>query len=109
MKITDEQEASRTNKLVSAAKAMISGQVGVTVGSMTIKNKLIWLGTDWEERYPIFNEYFKELPLDIPIGSERLNWNLEKLLELDPQLAKLEYEYRAKLFKSCADIIEQHG
>ena len=54
MKITDEQEISRIKKLVSAAKAMISGQVGVTIGSITIKNKLIWLGIDWEEKYPIF-------------------------------------------------------
>lgn len=109
MEITEEQSTSRKKKLVSSAKAMISGQVGITVGAMAIANKLRWLGDDWREEYPIFKEYYGSLPVDLPIGSERLNWNLDKLLELDPELAQIELTYRAKLFEACATIIKKHG
>lgn len=109
MEITKEQEVARIKKLVSSAKAMISGQVGITVGALAISNKLGWLGEEWNEKYPIFKKYYSALPTELPIGSDRLNWNLEKLLELDPELANFEFKYRSELFKACANIINQHS
>lgn len=109
MNITEKQSIARKKKLVSSAKAMISGQVGITVGAMAVANKLRQLGEEWSKAYPIFKVYYSELPMDLPIGSERLNWNIEKLLALDPELAQLEFKYRAKLFEACATIINKHG
>lgn len=76
---------------------------------MAVSNKLRWLGDEWVDKYPIFKEYYRALPIELPIGSERLLWNLDKLLNLDPELAQLEYNYRAKLFKTCCTIIKNHS
>lgn len=109
MDMTDEQKIARTKRLVSAARAVISGQVGITVGTFAISNKLYWLGRDWEEKYNIFKEYRSVLPLELPVGAERLKWNLDRILEFDPILAKIEYQYRSRILETCVEIIKKHG
>ncbi|GAA5446263.1 hypothetical protein Misp06_04480 [Microbulbifer sp. NBRC 101763] len=108
MSLTIEQEIARTKKLVSAAKSVVSGQVGITIGSKSVSNKLYWLGPEWEERYPIFKEFHSALPLDIPVGVERLEWNPDLLLELDPVLAEIEFKFRPRILEACIAIIKQH-
>lgn len=109
MKLPPEQQISRTQKLVSAARSVLSGQVGMTVGVQTLSNKLDLLGNDWEYRYRLFNKYLSTLPLDIPVGTERLHWNHEKLLKTDRKLAKFEFKWRAKIMAKCAEIIKNHS
>lgn len=109
MGVTHEQKIARIKRLVSAARAVVSGQVGFTVGAFTISNKLFWLGRDWEEKYNVFKEYRSALPLELPVGTERLKWNLDRILEFDPVLAKIEYQYRSRILEACVEIIKQHG
>ena len=109
MKMTKEQEISRIKKLVSTAKSIVTGQVGLTIGSFTLSNKLSCLGNDWEAKFPVFNEYRSVLPLDIPVGTERLTWKLEKILEVDPILAKIENKHRSEILEACVNIIKEYG
>ncbi|MFO1370794.1 MAG: hypothetical protein U1F46_17580 [Marinagarivorans sp.] len=109
MPLPSEQIKARENRLVAAVKAVLSGQVGLTVGSIGLRKKLSHIDRELLAKYPIFEEYCSALPLDMPVGTERLHWNLEIVLKSDPKLAKLEFKYRAKLLKSCADIIKEYS
>ena len=107
--MTPEQEKARTKKLVSSAKTIISGQVGITVGSNKLLGKLQWLGKDWEDKFPIFREYYDSQPVNIPVGTERLYWNPDKVLETDLQLSQLESKFRPKILEACVIIIKDYG
>ena len=99
------QKISREKRLLSSAKALLTLQVGLTIGCKSIYNKLYWLGDDWLMKYPFFGKYLGDLPVDIPIGTERLEWNDDILLEKDDVLSKYEYKNRKELLVECQKII----
>jgi hypothetical protein len=107
--MTPDQEASRRKKLTSAARAMLSQQVGLTVGASRIANCLFWLGAETEQKYPVFRRFLHAIPGDIPIGGARLLWNPEALLPTDQRLAPIEVQYREQLFRECIEIIRANG
>ena len=108
MNLTSEQKIARTKRLVSAARSVFSGHVGITWGANAIYNKLRWLGDDWVNQYDIFEEYVT-LPTIVPSGSLRLLWNPDKVLEVDAKEAKRELKYRQRIMMACAEIIKNHS
>ena len=48
-------------KLVSAARAIVTYQVGLPVGCLRIRGILRWLQPHIELSYPVFDEYLKSL------------------------------------------------
>jgi hypothetical protein len=72
-------------KLVSAARAIVTYQVGLTVGSTRIRKILFFLRPHIELSYPIFDEYLKEWT-GLPITSERLHWSRDSLRMYDKKL-----------------------
>ncbi len=73
--MTPEQEIARLAKLVSAAKALLSLQVGLAVGASRVRNALSWLGATYEQKHPVFKDFIDNIPRDIPLGGARLLWN----------------------------------
>ncbi|EGR1985732.1 TPA: hypothetical protein GRI96_24845 [Vibrio parahaemolyticus] len=102
--MTPEQKTARLKRLVSAAISLVTGQQGIHV-----LRCLYDLGDDWVERYPIYTEFRSALPAEVPISTERLLWHFDKVLELDPLLAKVEYNFRAKLMSESFLIIEKYS
>ncbi len=107
--MTPEQETARLKRLVSAARCLVTGQQGITVASNHLLSCLYDLGDDWVTNHPIYAEFRNALPTEVPIGTERLLWNYEKVLELDPLLAKIEGKYRTKLMRESFVIIEKYS
>jgi hypothetical protein len=107
--MTPEQELARRRKLVSAAKALLSLQVGIAVGAMRMVGVLRQLGRPYEESHPIFSKFIDSIPRSIPLGGARLLWNPERMLELDELLAPVEAAYRRMLMAECIRIIEIYG
>jgi len=106
--MTPEQEIARRKQLVSAAKALLSLQVGISVGCVRIGKILHWLTLQDDEQYRIFNQ-FNRATAGLPIGNERLLWVHPALLEHDAKLAKIEAEFRPKLLSACVAIIDKYG
>jgi len=104
--MTPEQELARRRKLVSAAKALLSLQVGIAVGAMRVEGVLRWLGRPYEESHSIFSKFIDSIPRSIPLGGARLRWNPERMLELDEVLAPIEAKYRRMLMEECIRIID---
>ena len=107
--MTPEQEKARKKKLVSAARGIVSGQIGITVDCRRIESCLYHLGENWGKEHPVFSNYLQQFPLNMPVGSGRLLWNLDKVLETDPALAQLEFDARKQIMEACVDIIKSYS
>ena len=106
--MTPEQEISRRKKLVSAAKALLSLQVGLAVDASRIQNILLWLGKAYEREHPLFAFFIANIPPDIPLGGARLLWRSEVMLETDDRLARIEANFRRALLNECVKIIDRY-
>ncbi|EMY6776883.1 TPA: hypothetical protein ACVOYQ_004087 [Vibrio alginolyticus] len=107
--MTSEQKTARLKRLVSAARSLVTGQQGITLAANRVLRCLYDLGDDWVERHPIYAEFRRALPAEVPISTERLLWHFDKVLELDPLLAKVEYKFRAKLMCESFLTIEKYS
>ena len=106
--MTPDQEIARKKQLVSAAKALLSLQVGIGIGCVRINKILHWLSLQDDHRYHVFKQFFAKA-MDLPIGNERLLWARSALLEQDAKLAEIEAEFRPKLLRACMAIIDTYG
>lgn len=107
--MTPEQKDARLRRLVSAARALLSLQVGLYVGARRIENSLIWLGPEFKTKHRIFSEFTDAVPRDIPVGTARLLWHPEAMLATDGKLASVEARFRTQLLAECVDIVRHYG
>jgi hypothetical protein len=106
--MTPDQEIARKKQLVSAAKALLSLQVGIGVGCIRIGKILSWLGLHGQETFEVFQQFFKAT-VGFPIGNERLLWATDALLAKDAELAKIEAIFRPAILAACVAIISTYG
>jgi hypothetical protein len=45
---------------------------------------------------------------DLPLGTERLNWNIEKLIELEVGIEKADMKYKYEILRNCKNIIDKY-
>ena len=102
-----QQHQSLIRKLVANARAIISYQVGLPVGCVKMNKILIWLAAFEKLDYPIFNDYLKDTT-ELPISTERLQWNRESLRKYDERLLQINLRYREKVIDTCFEIIEKY-
>ncbi len=103
------QSVTHLKKLVSAARAIVTYQVGLPVGSIRIGRILSSLQPLIELSYPVFDEYLKALT-GLPISSERLEWSRERSLRVhDKKLEAANIKFRDAIFEACYEIIDSHG
>ena len=107
--MTPEQHTGNIAKLVSAARALLSGQVGISVGALRINNLLRWLGAEVDGEFPQFRDFLSQVPASVPLANERLHWETDALLTADRQLAEIESKARVQLMSACAQIIRTYG
>lgn len=99
---------SYLKKLVSAARAIVTYQVGLPVGCIRVSRALTWLRPHKNLTYPVFDTYLQALRA-LPISSERLRWSREALREADKKLEAICREFRDDIFEACYEIIDSYG
>jgi hypothetical protein len=107
--MTPEQEAARVKQLLAAARALVAGDVGLVLAARNIERALRLLGPAAPKGFTIFEEFHKAIPLDIPLGTARLNWTIDLLLDLDERQMKVESSFRPGLLKACAELMAKYG
>ena len=90
---------------MSAARALISNQIGFPLGCQRINKILHWI-RDSEISYPIFGRYAADTH-DLPIGTERLLCERNALLRFDERLERVNRKYRIEVLETCLDILER--
>ncbi len=93
-------------KLVSAARSVVTNQVGLPRGCTRIRAILFWLRPFEPLELPVFEEY-RIVTVNLPTGTERLYWNREALRERDVRLEAINREFRDRIFEACYNIIHQ--
>ena len=109
--MTDHLLHKRENyirKLVSNAKAIISNQIAIPLGVHKMTKIVTWINQieplesiDLE----IFAEYYSKTK-NYPLGSERLEYQIEYLKQLDVELDKLTLEYKDLIVEKCFEIVK---
>jgi hypothetical protein len=93
-------------KVVSAARAILTYQIGLPVGCQRVSRALIWL-KPYEANLPtIFNDYLAET-VGLPIGAERLEWDRNTLREKDIALEDINQRFRDRIFGTCWTLIDR--
>ena len=102
------KSVSYLKQLVSAARAIVTYQVGLPFGCIRIRKILIWIRPHKQLSYPVFDEYLDSLS-GLPISSERLMWSRDALREADKKLEAASRRFRDGIFEACYEIIDLHG
>ena len=106
--VNPDKRTSYLQKLVSAARAVVTYQVGLPHGCTRIRAILFWLRPFESLNLPVFEEYHAAT-LDLPTGTERLHWSREALRERDVRLEAINREFRDRIFEACYGIIDHYA
>jgi hypothetical protein len=99
---------SAAQKVVSAARAILADQIGLSAGCQRLRRALSWL-SPYETNLPtIADEYMKAVK-DLPVGSERLHWAREALKEKDIILESVNQKFRGRIIETCWALIDRFG
>ena len=101
-----DPRTAHLDKLVRAARAVITYQVGLPVGCERVNKLLYWLRPYQVLDYPVFGEYL-HATAGLPLGSERLECTWEALRRFDIQLEAANSQYRERVFEACYEILER--
>jgi hypothetical protein len=101
-----DTRTSYLRKLVSAARSIVTYQVGLPHGCARVEGILTVLRHLEPVEFPVFQEY-QSATLNLPTGTERLLWNREALRERDIRLEAINGDFRDRIFEACYDIIDR--
>lgn len=93
-------------RVVSAARAILTYQIGLPAGCQRMRRALIWL-KPYETNLPtVFDKYLEET-VGLPIGSERLEWDRKVLQEKDIALENINQRFRDRVFDTCWSLVDR--
>ncbi|MET0241995.1 MAG: hypothetical protein ABW174_00945 [Flavitalea sp.] len=109
MSKTSQSENSNKKKLVKNARAIISNQIAMPLGAVKMNKIIYWAkadGTFANIDLKVFNEYTDNFN-GSPVGTERLLWSSEALMEQDRALDQVTSKYKDAIIDKCFEIIEK--
>jgi hypothetical protein len=103
----NDSHYARLKELVSAARAVVTYQVGLPHGA----TRLSRIGHGMPDHVPQLDTIMRytDAIRELPIGSERLLWERSALRRLDIQLESINQQYRDALFAACFDLIDHYA
>jgi hypothetical protein len=106
MSYQNERRQQLIEKLVSNAKAIISNQVALPLGVQKMNKIIRWINDiePLKEDLSIFRDYDINTD-DLPLGTERLNWNIEKLIEIESEFDQANLLFKADILRKCKSLI----
>ena len=105
MKNPDKRDAA-VRRVVSAARLIVTYQIGLPVGCQRLSRALYWL-SPYEQNLPtVIDDYMKAV-LTLPIGAERLEWDRAALKEKDVALETINQKFRDRIFNTCWSLLDR--
>lgn len=110
MSLPPERREALRRKVLAAARAVVTYQVGLPHGATRLSG-LLWQAADQQvavcsRPHTVFRD-FKWAIAHLPHGTNRLYWSTAKLAYLDIELEARCAEYRERIFIACYEIIEE--
>ena len=106
-----DRARDRTNaiaRVVAAARAILTYQVGLSVGVARMRGAVSRLQHFETVECTLFNEYMNAVG-NLPIGSERLEWSPDVLREKDKELERINTLYRDRVFDAARELLDRFG
>ena len=110
-KLDEIKLENQIKKLVSNARAIISNDIGIPMGSLKMERIILWIN-DIEPITEIQVEVFSSYNIqanEYPIGVDRLGYNKDYLLELDAKLDEITNSFKSLIIEKCFEIIQKFG
>ena len=105
MTVEAEKHRALRDKLVAAARAVVTYQVGLPLGCTRLSRIAFWLRPYEPVALPSVEQYLARVR-DLPIGTERLTWDRALLHQEDVKLEAINREFRDPIFALCFQIID---
>ena len=102
-----DKRTSLLKQLVSAARAVVTYQVGFPLGCTRLSRVQSWLRPFEMVPLPSIEQYLAEVR-NLPIGSERLAWDPAAIRIHDRRLEAANQRYRDAVFEACYEIITRY-
>lgn len=102
---------NQIKKLVSNARAIISNEIGMPMGSLKMERIILWINDIeplTEIQLDVFTSYNNQTN-EYPIGVDRLGYNKDYLLELDVKLDEITHSFKNLIIEKCFEIIQKYG
>jgi hypothetical protein len=99
---------SAAKKVVSAARAILADQIGLSAGCQRLNRALSWLAP-YETNLPTVTDEYMKAVVGLPIGSERLRWDREALRQKDIVLESVNQNFRSRILETCWVLIDRFG
>lgn len=109
--MNEQTHQSLIRKLVANARAIITEEIGLSIGCSKMDKILFWLEPFEKiniENIVIFKKYDEESRF-IPSGTARLYCSKEAFQKYDDALNSVNHKYRTKLMEVCFEIIEKYS
>ena len=111
MEKRNDKLAGLKKRFVSNARAIISEEVGLSIGVRKMCNIILWLNEEEPSIYSsrtVFQEYDNRIR-EIPYGTARLYCSKEAFKRYDDALNRVNEAFRERIFNACFEIIEKFG
>ncbi|MGD9588031.1 MAG: hypothetical protein AB7Q37_06925 [Pyrinomonadaceae bacterium] len=102
----EEYLDSRREELLSIARGVLSGEVGVIFGSRKIQSFRFDLADGMDPDF-LFFVGVDSVTDHLPVDEERRNWGEEALARKGVEIAEAEAFWRTDVFDACRRLIER--
>ena len=103
----EEHRKWASKEIVSIAKGLLSGELGIVAGARQLATWRFHVGADNDPDFTFFVGVASETD-DIPIGDVRTRWNPEALKAKDAELQNFEASVRDKALQACQRLIRRY-
>lgn len=107
--LEETKHKNQIKKLVSNARAIISNDIALPMGSLKMERIIGWINDIepiTEIDLKVFSDYNNQTS-DYAIGVDRLGYNKDYLLELDVKLDDLTSYFKPTIIEKCFEIINE--
>lgn len=96
-------------RLISNARAIIANQIVLALGVSKMLNLLSYMRDykPFENNMKVFSDYYNETK-GIPLGTERLYWNIEALKQIDKRLRDLDELHKDEILEKCYELVKKY-
>lgn len=108
--MNEEKHRSLLKKLVANARAIITEEVGLSIGCSKMNKTLNWLEPFEKavsDKINVFKNYDEESQF-IPSGTARLYCSKEAFRKYDDALDLVNRKYRKEIIEACFEIIDKY-
>jgi hypothetical protein len=107
MSCNEEYKRRVSNQIVTIARSILSGEIGIIAGARQINGWRFDVGAEHDPDFLLFVGLDSETD-HLPVGESREHWSAEALQAKDAEIARCESFYRTRALEACRRLIQKY-